>query len=150
MPRTPETPASSVGMPATDLEERIEHGKRLWGSSGAGKELERTCSERIISRQMAESLAARKKNHWPSGEDAEARVKEGSVSGACIVAQRAKLLLVTLAALLPLHLPADAPGKASDDDPSARAPITHVRDRMEFLASGFDLAPLRQLGPTGE
>lgn len=111
MHRTPETPASSVGMPATDLEERIEHGKRLWGSSGAGEELERTCSERIIRRQMAESLAAREKNHWPSGEDAEARVKEGSIAGACIVAQQAKLLFVTLVAWLPLHPLADAPGR---------------------------------------
>lgn len=77
-------------------------------------------------------------------------MKEGSIAGACTVAQRAELLLVTLAVLLPLHLPADAPGKASDDDPSARAPTTHVRDWMEFLVSGFHLAPLRQLWPIGE
>lgn len=86
---------------------------------------------------MAESLAARGKNHWPSGEDAEARVKEGSIAGACIVAQPAKLLFVTLVVWLPLHPPADAPGRASDDDPSSQAPTTHVRDRMDFLASGF-------------
>lgn len=47
-----------------------------------------------------------------------------------------KYLLQVLVALLPVQLPANCTGKATENGPSASAPAIYVGDLVEFLTPG--------------
>lgn len=49
-----------------------------------------------------------------------------------------------------IQLPANAPGKETEDGPSTWAPATHMEELMGFLAPGFDLAQPWLLQPFWE